>query len=663
MFFERFMARRSSAGERRFPARADVPNSALMASGKKFDVNRALSNYNARRVKQMIVAINLLAVLSVANNLVFDRGLWLTAAAILVFCVMFVARRFYESSRPEAAQFLFLWTIFIAVTYITWQGDGLRDQIILGNSIALVFSAILSTPRHFFVMYAAVLLNALALGVANANGWVDFSAFAFDWSNVGDAVMLYSVTAVTVFILANDMRHLLSRYNVEYQKAKASEDEIFRLANHDTLTGLPNLFMAEKKYRDEIGMGPTPEICLFMIGLDNFKAINDSLGHVFVDDVLKMIAKRLDETLGKGGCLFRMSGDVFGYMTAEATNAEEAQALAEKLQKRVAEPLESGREFFLLTCCVGASIGCQAEKNFEQLRREADIAMYRAKSIAPNTFTLFDETMSNQALELISMAAKLQTALDKNEFEVYLQPKFNLRNGSVAGAEALLRWFPDGGAPVRPDIFIPIAENTGMIVEIGEWVLRESCREAKRIQGLGHPDFAVAVNVSAVQFKRGNLEAAVEAALSASGLEPHYLELELTESLLLEDEYDIAGQISRLAERGISFSVDDFGKGYSNLGNLSRFEIKTLKIDQAFVFRMLESDKNKALVEAIVGLAKSLKLKTVAEGVETQAAADHLRAIGADCGQGYLWSKPLPIPEFIDLLDVLAHKSAAKKAD
>jgi diguanylate cyclase (GGDEF)-like protein len=618
----------------------------------RFDVIQALAKYNARRVKQMIVAINLLIVLSIVNNLIFDRGIWLTAAAALVFCILFIARRYYDSDRPSAAQFIFIWTIFIAVTYITWAGDGLRDQIILGNSISLVFTAILATPRHFAIMYAAVILNAIALGFANEYHWVDYSQFYFDWSNVGDAVMLYSVTAVTVFMLANDMRHLLSRYNSEYRKAKASEDEIYRLANHDTLTGLPNLFMAEKKFRDEHTSADSPKISLFMIGLDNFKTVNDSLGHVFGDSVLKTISERLSGMMSSDCFVFRIGGDVFGVMTKRSVTAEDVADAAEAMRNKISEPLGSGHQFVLLTCSIGAAIREDASVNFERLRREADIAMNKAKSAGRNVFKLYDETMNSQTMASVSMAAKLKTAIDKHEFSLYFQPKIELETGKIKGAEALLRWFPEGEKPVRPDVFIPVAESTGMIVEIGEWVIREACMQCKRIHDLGDENFAMAVNISAVQFKRGNLEHIVLDALYVSGLDPQYLELELTESLLLEDEYDIKGQISRLAEKGITFSVDDFGKGYSNLGNLSKFDVSTLKIDQSFVFAMFDTTQNAALVEAIVRMAKSLGMKIVAEGVETQRAANILGLLGVDSGQGYYWSKPLPIEDFISFAHI-----------
>jgi EAL domain-containing protein (putative c-di-GMP-specific phosphodiesterase class I) len=320
---------------------------------------------------------------------------------------------------------------------------------------------------------------------------------------------------------------------------------------------------------------------------------------------------------------------------------------AELIRKKISEPLGSGHQFVLLTCSIGAAIREDAEGGFERLRREADIAMNKAKSAGRNLFKLYDETMNSQTMASVSMAAKLKTAIDKQEFSLYLQPKIDLETGKIKGAEALLRWFPEGEKPVRPDLFIPVAESTGMIVEIGEWVIREACMQCKRIQDLGARDFSIAVNISAVQFKRGNLEQVILDALYVSGIEPRSLELELTESLLLEDEYDIKGQISRLAARGIAFSVDDFGKGYSNLGNLSKFDVSTLKIDQSFVFAMFDTPQNAALVEAIVRMAKSLGLKIVAEGVETQRAANVLGLLGVDSGQGYYWSKPLPIDEFI----------------
>lgn len=647
MLFELLARRRQDQGtgdSARRPASAD---DLLLSTSDKIDVIQALASYNARRVKQMILAINALIVLSIANNIVFDRGLWLSIAAGSVFCVLFLARRYYDTDRPSAAQFVFLWTIYAAVTYITWAGDGLRDQIIIGNAVVLVFSAILATPRHFLVMYVAVILNTIALGLANEFGWVNYAHFAFDWSNVGDAVMLYSVTAVTVFILAYDMRQLLARYNKEYRKAKASEDEIFRLANHDTLTGLSNLFMAEKKYRDEISGRHGPRASVLMIGLDNFKAVNDSLGHVFGDSVLKMISTRLAD-VAKDDFLFRVGGDVFGLMTTGATTPEEVADLADRVQKRVSAPLEAGGHVIMLTCSIGGAIREDGSVTFEHLRREADIAMYRAKRVAPNMFKLFDETMNNAVLASASIAAQLRTALEKEQFRLFLQPKIDLETGRIRGAEALLRWFPEEDKPpVRPDIFIPVAEDTGMIIEIGAWVIQEACMQCKRLQSLGHKDFAIAVNISAIQFKRGTLESIVMEALAASGLSPECLELELTESLLLEDEYDIKGQISRLAAQGVSFSVDDFGKGYSNLGNLGKFDVATLKIDQSFVFAMFDSAQDLALVEAIVRMAKALGLRIVAEGVETQRAASMLSLFGVDSGQGYYWSKPLPFDDFV----------------
>jgi diguanylate cyclase (GGDEF)-like protein len=649
MLFELLARRRQDSGTGD-AGRSTSADDLLLSTSDKIDVIQALASYNARRVKQMILAINALIVMSIINNLIFDRGLWLSLAAGAVFCVLFLARRYYDTDRPSAAQFIFLWTIFGAVSYITWAGDGLRDQIILGNSISLVFAAILATPRHFLIMYVAVILNTIALGLANEFGWVDYSHFAFDWSNVGDATMLYSVTAVTVFILAYDMRQLLARYNKEYRKAKASEDEIFRLANHDTLTGLPNLFMAEKKYRDEISGRHGPRASVLMVGLDNFKAVNDSLGHVFGDNVLKMISTRLAD-VADDAFLFRVGGDVFGLMSTEAITPEDLAALADRVQKRVSAPLEAGGHVIMLTCSLGGAIRADGSVTFEHLRREADIAMYRAKSVAPNTFKLFDETMNSQVLASASIAAQLRSALEKEQFRLYLQPKIDLESGRVRGAEALLRWFPEEGQPpVRPDIFIPVAEDTGMIIEIGAWVIQQACMQCKHMQSLGHKDFVIAVNISAIQFKRGTLESIVMDALAESGISPESLELELTESLLLEDEYDIKGQISRLSAQGVSFSVDDFGKGYSNLGNLGKFDVTTLKIDQSFVFAMFDSAQDLALVEAIVRMAKALGLKIVAEGVETQRAASMLSLFGVDSGQGYYWSKPLPMDDFIGYL-------------
>jgi EAL domain-containing protein (putative c-di-GMP-specific phosphodiesterase class I) len=284
--------------------------------------------------------------------------------------------------------------------------------------------------------------------------------------------------------------------------------------------------------------------------------------------------------------------------------------------------------------------------DIDSLLKHADLAMYRAKDAGRNAFRFFDAEMNNSVVEHLQLTTGIRQALRNGEFQLYYQPQFELSTGRIVGAEALLRWRHETLGFIPPAKFIPVAEHSGLIHDLGAWVLTQACRQTKRWQTEGLNNLVIAVNVSPVQFRRDDIEREVATALADSGLAPSFIELELTESLLLADSAHLSGVLKRLRGMGIQFSIDDFGTGYSNLGYLSRFDVERLKIDQSFVRRMLENPSDEGIVRAIIEMAHCLKLQVVAEGIEDAPTLERLTALGCEFGQGYHWSPALPADDF-----------------
>ena len=318
-----------------------------------------------------------------------------------------------------------------------------------------------------------------------------------------------------------------------------------------------------------------------------------------------------------------------------------------ELQNSFREPFRIDETEMAISVSVGVTMYPEDGADFGTLLRKADMAMYRAKDAGRNSYRFFTEEMNDAVIEQATLHAGLRRGLEAGQFALYYQPQVEVATGRLVGAEALIRWnHPDLGL-VSPARFIPVAEETGLIVEIGDWVLREACREAARWMALGLPELRVAVNLSALQFKRGDIEKSVAGAIEASGIEPYMLELELTESILISDTENILSTVKRLKSMGVRLSIDDFGTGYSSLSYLKRFEVDKLKIDQSFIRDLATDPEDAAIVRAIIQMARSLGLRTVAEGVETQDVLDHLRLFHCDETQGYFHARPLPAADFV----------------
>lgn len=428
---------------------------------------------------------------------------------------------------------------------------------------------------------------------------------------------------------------------------KKIENKMEYMAHHDILTYLPNRIIAKNKIEEAISFAKenNSKAALLFLDLDGFKTINDSLGHFIGDEMLKKVALRLKECKREDITICRHGGDEFLIILPEVNEIKEVIETVESLLSKFEKPFEVDNHILSISASVGVAIYPDSGDTFEVLLKNADTAMYKAKEKGKNTYSVYDTQMSENLIREFQIQNDLKKAIEKNEFILYYQPQIDLKLNRIIGAEALIRWKHPVLGMVPPMEFISIAESTGLIVQIGEWVMMEACRQAAvwAKEGIG---ITVAVNVSAVQFKRGDFVSVVKEALLASGLNPKSLELELTESIMVHDAETILQSVQTLKALGIQLSIDDFGTGYSSLSYLKRFAVDKLKIDQSFVRDILTDKDDKVIVRTIIQMAKNLNLKTIAEGVEDEHVLNVIESLGCNEVQGYHSSKPLEAIEF-----------------
>jgi diguanylate cyclase (GGDEF)-like protein/PAS domain S-box-containing protein len=435
-------------------------------------------------------------------------------------------------------------------------------------------------------------------------------------------------------------------------KRKRAEAQMIHSSEHDLLTGLPNRMLLNDRISQAIRLAQrySRKVAVLVLDLDGFKHINDSLGHPAGDKLLQSVAKRLLDCVRGSDTVSRQGGDEFVLLLAEDTHAEQAAITARRMLQAVAEAHSVDLHELHVTSCVGVSVYPDDGLDAETLIKNADTAMYQAKEYGPQTSRFFEPAMNAWAVERQTIQEGLRRALERQEFEVYYQPKINLRTGEISGAEALLRWKHPIRGMVPPGQFIPVAEDCGLILPIGNWALREACRQAQSWADAGLPLETMAVNISAIQLRDENFVGGVFAILKDTGLEAKSLELELTESVLMKHAESAASILKTLRAKGVQLAVDDFGTGYSSLSYLRKFPIDTLKIDQSFVGQITTVPDETIIVAAVINMGRSLNLRVVAEGVETKEQLAFLQAHQCDEAQGYYFSRPVPPQEFAKLL-------------
>ena len=445
---------------------------------------------------------------------------------------------------------------------------------------------------------------------------------------------------------------------------KQSEEKIIYMAYYDTLTNLPNRYLLKDRLKQALASAKKYErlVAILFLDLDNFKRINDTLGHEIGDQLLQSVADRLVRFMRKSDTIARLSGnelektvarlggDEFTVLLTEVRYIQDAAKVAQRIIDLFSQPFKIKDHDIYISSSIGISVYPYNADDVDTLLKNADMAMYHAKDQGRNNFQFYTESMNIATHERFALENKLRKALDLSEFQLYYQPQLNTRSRKIFGVEALIRWIhPDKGL-LSPNAFIPLAEETGLILPIGEWILLTACAQNKAWQIAGFEPIHVTVNISGTQFRQNNFVETVTKALNDAVLDPRYLELELTESIFMETTETTITTLKELKALGVRVSIDDFGIGYSSLSYLKRFPIDTLKIDRSFVRDIPTDPNDKAIINAIIAMAHSLNLRVVAEGVETIHQMSFLHKQEIDGMQGYLFSSPLPTDSLTQLL-------------
>jgi diguanylate cyclase (GGDEF)-like protein/PAS domain S-box-containing protein len=435
---------------------------------------------------------------------------------------------------------------------------------------------------------------------------------------------------------------------------RRAEQQLLHDALHDALTGLPNRTLFMDRLEQSLRRAHrrfAPLFGVLFLDLDRFKVINDSLGHTLGDLLLVEIARRLEAVLRPGDTIARWGGDEFTVLLEDVADAEDAAQIAERLQRELEQPFVLGSQEVFTSVSIGIALGASEYERPEEIVRDADTAMYRAKAQGNGQQQLFDKSMHDRAMDLLQIENDLRRALERNEFVVHYQPIIDLKSGRICSFESLVRWQHPTRGLVPPADFIPLAEETGQILQLGMWVLRESCAQLRRWKNEREDaaNLSVCVNLSARQITQKDLVQQVRAVINEYRLAPGSLKIEITESAVMKDIDAAIEILNELRALGVEFCVDDFGTGHSSLGYLQRLPIKMLKIDRSFISRMNDNNKDGELVCTIVELARRLNINVVAEGVETQEQLDILKKLHCQYGQGFLFSRPVAV-EFINAL-------------
>lgn len=618
-----------------------------ISAQQNFGEKDVLGQIRRYRLMQIcaVTAFGLMAVLVVARSITFF--IFVAGLSFLILAFGFAFKH-----KVLASAYILLGSMAAMLFALALTGAGIFDLAIIGYPALLIFAAILGGVGLFLSVLLFVIAQCVFVAWLTLQGFITPQIPTLSWSHLLFILVIFIVTGFSVFILVHDIKRLMLSLQKENTKVQQNRAEIQHLAHHDTLTNLPNRLYGEELFSQSLAASRQKQqnLALLFIDLDNFKPVNDALGHAAGDQLLEKLSLRLNEILKPDQYLIRFGGDEFLLLAPATNDREQLDQLAETLIQQCALEFKILENQIVISASLGIACAPKDGTDFKQLCRRADIAMYQAKQDGRNTYHYYDESLEKSSDDKFKLLQLLRPAFTERQFKLYYQPMVSLSNGEITTVEALLRWPQPDGSMISPEEFIPLAESSGLITELGRWVLQEACIYCARQRKQGFSNLRVAVNLSVMQFKDGHLQNTVETALHDAGLPPDALELELTESLLIDETEQIQKQLKTLSELGITIAIDDFGTGYSNLGYLRNFNATKLKIDRSFITSLCVAEYDEPLVKAIINMAASLGLETVAEGIEDEATLKKLITLGCDIGQGYYWSKPVPEDVLSELL-------------
>jgi diguanylate cyclase (GGDEF)-like protein len=579
---------------------------------------------------------------------------WLVCWVLIAGMIAVLISLVLNHKRRRQANPVLLASLVLMLSFLTWINEGIYDSALFAFPCLLIMAGLLLRRMQFFMLFGLIIISVLFVAYAGLAGWHVFTAMGDPVNRTIDTIVMLTVSGLAVWVTTRDLHTALRRLREEVERVHQSRASLAYLAQHDVLTSLPNRLLGRELMEQTIVQARrrNRRIALLFVDLDNFKQVNDTLGHSAGDEFLREVAHRLSHAVRASDIVSRQGGDEFLIGLTDVDDINAVSTAASHILDSLTKPFAVRDMQISSSCSIGIAIFPDDAQDFETLLRLSDIGMYQAKESGRNMYRFYDEAMNSNIVQNLQLTSSLRLALSRGEFILHYQPVVDMATGRMVGAEALIRWQHPEEGMVPPASFIPAAERSGLIVEIGEWVIVEACQQMRVWQDMGAPDFVLAINLSPVQFRRGNIEGIVARALELSGLDPACLELELTESTLIQNPEEFIESLKKLKALGVKLSIDDFGTGYSNLAYLQRFEVDKIKIDQSFVRRLEESKPDHAIVNAIIQMAKSLNLVTTAEGIETETIRRKLIDLGCDQGQGYLFAKPQSAPQFETLIEM-----------
>jgi diguanylate cyclase (GGDEF)-like protein len=615
------------------------------------DNQARLSHLRRKRVLQ----ISAVTALGLFTCLFFARGITFTIF-LIGFLAMATSAWLASRHHATASSYILLISLSTMLFALSATGAGTFDLAMLGYPGVIIFAALLGGRRLFWGVLSFVILQCIALTWLILEDYLSVNTPYLSWSHLVFILVIFCVIGFGVYVLVQDIRQLLTSLQSENAKVEENRQQIQHLAHHDPLTNLPNRVLGERLFKELLTESTQDgkQLALLFIDLDNFKPVNDALGHAAGDRFLQKLAQTMTDHMTENERIIRFGGDEFIVLASGIRSEAQLNALCDNIISWCSTEFELLQTKIVVSCSIGIARAPQDGNQFKQLCRKADVAMYEAKRSGRNGYTYYDASFDVESDEKFTLIQRLRPAVQNNEFEVYYQPLIDLNTGTICAIEALLRWPQKDGSMIFPDKFIPLAESSGLITQLGEWVLEEACQFCAYLYQQGTTEISITVNLSFAQFKDGSLPHAVAQALDKSELDPQHLELELTESIIAESARGISKQLKEIRDLGVRFAIDDFGTGYSNLSYLQQFKAQKLKIDRVFIEKLNETknsdEDGEPLVSAIINIAKSIGMKTVAEGIEDAKQLQKLVTMGCDIGQGYHWSKPVPQKEIEALI-------------
>ena len=626
-----------------------------------FEKNNIVIN---KQLGHVIKSTLLLIALLLVNSIVFSIGNIVTGLLVGELIVLTALSILLKAEFPPLLiKNLYIWSNILSMSFLMWSTTS--PHYILIAPVFILLASLMISTRMLIITSIYCIFSLLVLALIRNNSWMitPSTNHTYGYWQIIDGVILLIAAFHTALRVKIDFKNTLKGLNNEIIKTTENHSKIEELVNYDSLTGLINRTYCEQLYSElfkNTEKLKNKQITVFFLDLDNFKSINDYYDHTTGDKVLVEVSTKLKKLIQTEGIACRLSGDEFVLIISRPKHYD-VQLFASRILQVIATPVQIGTHIIDITVSVGIAIAGPSDIQFNEVRKKADLAMYKAKESGRNYFHLYNEEMHQASVIDISIKNKLKEALKNGDLELYLQPKIDLASKRIESAEALLRWTKNNEMNIGPAEFIPIIESSELICNIGEWVIKNACKMCKELHDKGFTEMSIAVNISASQLQRGNLEEIIKRELESSQLPAKYLELELTEYAIFSDNESTIEQLKNLKTLGVLLSIDDFGTGYSNLGYLTKFNVDILKIDRSFIKEITHSTDQLAIVSAIIKMAKTLGLKVVAEGIETNTQLETLRELNCHYGQGFFWSKALPANYFLEFINQInepeKHKS------